>query len=31
MEDKRIIDLYFKRDESAIAETAFKYGGLVGR
>ncbi|HIW58066.1 MAG TPA: sigma-70 family RNA polymerase sigma factor [Firmicutes bacterium] len=29
MEDKRIIDLYFKRDESAIAETAFKYGGLV--
>lgn len=25
MEDKKIIDLYFQRDESAIAETKFKY------
>lgn len=27
MEDERIIDLYFERNESAIAETANKYGG----
>lgn len=26
MEDKKIIDLYFQRDEQAIAETAGKYG-----
>ena len=25
MEDKKIIELYFQRDESAIAETKFKY------
>ncbi len=28
MEDKRIIELYFKRDEAAIKETAEKYGRL---
>ena len=27
MEDERIIDLYFARNESAIAETANEYGG----
>lgn len=26
MEDKQIIDLYFRRDESALTETANKYG-----
>lgn len=26
MEDERILELYFRRDESAIAETAGKYG-----
>ena len=26
MEDQRIVDLYWQRDESAIAETAAKYG-----
>ena len=29
MEDKKIIDLYFKRDESAISETSTKYGKLL--
>lgn len=28
MDDKQIIDLYWKRDESAIYETNQKYGGL---
>ena len=28
MEDAQIIDLYWKRDESAITETARKYGAL---
>lgn len=28
MEDKRIIDLYWARDEEAIRETSRKYGGL---
>ncbi len=28
MEDERIIELYFARDEKAIDETAAKYGGL---
>ena len=27
MDDKRIIDLYWERSESAISETAAKYGG----
>lgn len=27
MEDKQIIDLYWKRSEAAISETAVKYGG----
>lgn len=31
MEDKEIIELYFRRDEGAIAETASKYGGLLSR
>ena len=26
MEDNRIVDLYWQRDESAISETAVKYG-----
>ena len=30
MEDLDIIELYFKRDERAIAETAGKYGGYCG-
>ena len=29
MDDKRIIDLYFKRDENAISETSTKYGKLL--
>ena len=29
MEDCEIIDLYFKRSESAIKETADKYGGYL--
>ena len=29
MDDKRIIDLYFMRDESAISETSEKYGKLL--
>lgn len=29
MEDKEIIDLYLARSESAIAETAAKYGNLI--
>ena len=29
MDDKRIIDLYFKRDENAISETDTKYGKLL--
>lgn len=28
MEDSQIIDLYFKRDEAAISETAAKYGAF---
>lgn len=28
MEDKKIIDLYWTRDEAAIRETSLKYGGL---
>lgn len=28
MDDKRIIDLYWARDEAAIRETSFKYGRL---
>lgn len=28
MEDEKIIELYFGRDESAISETDLKYGGL---
>ena len=28
MEDAQIIDLYWRRDESAITETARKYGAL---
>lgn len=30
MEDRQIIDLYFARDEAAIARTAEKYGGYCG-
>ncbi len=29
MEDNRIIELYFARDERAITETKAKYGGLI--
>ena len=29
MEDEKIIQLYFKRDENAIAQTAVKYGGMI--
>ncbi|MBQ4427482.1 MAG: RNA polymerase sigma factor [Oscillospiraceae bacterium] len=29
MEDERIIDLYFDRDESAISETKMKYGAYL--
>lgn len=29
MDDNRIIDLYFARDESAIEETKLKYGRLL--
>lgn len=31
MEDLEIIDLYWKRDETAISETARKYGGFCHR
>lgn len=31
MEDARIVDLYLLRDESAIRQTAEKYGGRCGR
>lgn len=31
MEDKRLIELYWSRDESAVAETSSKYGGLLFR
>lgn len=31
MEDSNIIALYWERDESAIAETALKYGNYCGR
>ncbi len=31
MEDGQIIDLYWNRDQSAIQETAGKYGGLLER
>ena len=29
MEDEKIIDLYFERNENAVAETALKYGRLL--
>ena len=29
MEDEKIIDLYFERNESAVAETALKYGRML--
>ena len=29
MEDKQIVDLYWQRDERAIAETAAKYGNYL--
>lgn len=29
MEDERIIDLYFERNENAISETASKYGSMI--
>ena len=31
MEDERIIDLYWDRDQNAITETAGKYGGFLHR
>ena len=31
MEDSRIIDLYFQRDESAIRETDEKYGAYLNQ
>ena len=31
MEDNQIIELYFRRDEQAIAETQSKYGRLCGK
>ena len=31
MEDNRIIELYFDRDERAITETKAKYGGLISQ
>lgn len=31
MEDERIVELYFERSETAISETAKKYGGYLGR
>ena len=31
MEDSRIIELYFQRDEAAISETAAKYGTYCHR
>ena len=31
MDDKRIIDLYFDRDERAIEESSIKYGAYCGR
>ena len=29
MEDEKIIDLYFERNESAVTETALKYGRML--
>ena len=29
MEDEKIIDLYFERNENAVAETALKYGRML--
>jgi len=29
MEDSEIIELYWQRDQSAIAETSEKYGGFL--
>ena len=29
MEDEKIIDLYFERNENAVAETALKYGSML--
>ena len=29
MEDEKIIELYWNRDEAAISQTAQKYGGMV--
>lgn len=29
MEDEKIIELYFKRDEKAVSETALKYGRMI--
>lgn len=29
MEDKKIIDLYFERNETAISQTALKYGRMI--
>ena len=31
MEDKKIVDLYWERDENAIKETSLKYGRLCPR
>ena len=31
MDDSKIIDLYWRRDERAIAETDSKYGGVLPR
>ena len=29
MEDEKIIDLYFERNENAVTETALKYGRML--
>ena len=31
MDDNEIIEMYFRRDEQAIAETQTKYGRLCGK
>lgn len=31
MEDRKIVDLYFRRDQQAVAETADKYGRLLAK
>ena len=31
MEDEKIIDLYWRRDENAVSETAIKYGQVIYR